>query len=74
MKNSATLDVMNSSLEMMIFYPKEKLSILDCRSIGYYKIKHGVLQKNLSKYFRFESADVLCEQFNKFANTLKEEI
>ena len=25
----------------------------------------------MSKYYRFESADTLCEQFNKFINTLK---
>ena len=34
--------------------------------IGYYKIKQGILQQNLSKYYRFESADTSCEQFNKF--------
>ena len=49
------------------------LGILDLRSIGYYKIKQGNLQQNLSKYYRFESADILCEQFNKFVNTLKKE-
>ena len=43
--NSATLDVTNSSLETMIFNPKEMLGILDLRSIGYYKIKHGVYNK-----------------------------
>ena len=49
------------------------LGILELRSIGYYKIKHGVLKQNLSTYFRFKSAKVLCEQFNKFLNTLKKE-
>ena len=49
------------------------LGILDLRLIGYYKIKQGILQQNLSKYYRFESAEVLCEQFNKFINTLKKE-
>ena len=39
--------------------------------MGYYKIKYGVLQQNLSKYFRFESADILWDQFNKFVKTLK---
>ena len=43
------------------------------RSVVYYKMRQGVLQQNLSKYYRFESADVLCEQFNKFINTLKKE-
>ena len=49
------------------------LGILDLRLIGYYKIKQGIMQKNLSKYYRFESADILCKQFNKFINTLKKE-
>ena len=49
------------------------LGILDLRSIGYCKIKQGILQHNLSKYYRFKSADILCEQFNKFINTLKKE-
>ena len=72
-RNTAYLDVTYSSFKIVIFNPKEILGILDLRSIGYYKIKHGVLQQKLSKYFRFASADVLCEQFNKFVNTLKKE-
>ena len=70
-RNTASLDETNSSFEMVVFDPKEMLGILDLRSKGYHKMKHGVLQQNLSKYYRFESADILCEQFNKFANTLK---
>ena len=35
-------------------------------------IKQGSLQQNLSNYYRFESANILCEQFNKIINTLKE--
>ena len=44
--NLATLDVTNSSLETVIFDPKEMLGILDLRSIGYYKIKQGIMQQN----------------------------
>ena len=55
--NLATLDVTNSSLETIISDPKEMLGILDLRLIGYYKIKQRFLQQNLSKYYRFESAD-----------------
>ena len=58
---------------MVIFDPKEMIGILDLRSVGYYKIKQGIVQQNLSRYYRFESADILCEQFNKFVNTLKRE-
>ena len=56
---------------MVIFDPKEILGILYLRSVGYYKIKQGILQQNLSKYYRFELAAILCEQFNRFVNTLK---
>ena len=52
---------------------KEMIGILDLRSLGYYNIRQGVLQQNLSKYYHFEIADVVCEQFNKFVNTLKKE-
>ena len=72
-QNSATLYVTKSSLETVIFDPKEMLGVLDLRLIGCCKIKQGILQQNLSKYYRFESADILCEQFNKFIDTLKKE-
>ena len=65
MLNLATLDVTNTCLEKVIFEPKELLGILDLRLIGYYEIKQGILQQNLSKYYSFKSADILCEQFNK---------
>ena len=63
----------NKGLETVIFDPAEMLGILDLRLIGYYKIKQGIIQQNLSKYYRFESADTLCAHFNKFINTLKQE-
>ena len=72
-QNFAIYDVKDSGLEIMIFDLKEMLGILDLRLMGYYKIKQGILQKNLSKYYWFESADTLCEQFNRFINTLKKE-
>ena len=71
--NLATLDVTNVSLETIIFDPKEMLGILDLRLIVYYKIKQGILQQNMSKYYRFKSTDILYKQFNKFINTLKKE-
>ena len=39
--------------------------------MGCHNIKQGILQQNLSKYYRFELSDTLCEQFNKFINTMK---
>ena len=55
----------------MIIKPEEMIGLVHLRLIGYYKIKQGILQQNLSKYYRFERADTLCEYFNKFVNTLK---
>ena len=63
----------NNGMETMIFRPEEMLGIVDLRSLGYYNIKQGILQQNLSKYYRFERAEKLCEYFNNFVNTLKKE-
>ena len=72
MCNTAILDIVNNGTETMIFKPEQMLGIVDLRSLDNYKIKQGILQ-NLSKYYRFERADTLCENFNKFINTLKKE-
>ena len=62
---------MNTGLETLIFNPKEAIEILDLRLMDYYKVTQSILQQNLSKYYRFEPADTICEQFNKFLNTIK---
>ena len=49
------------------------LGIVDLRSLGYYKIKQGVLQQNLSCMYNFESANTVCHQFNRLINTLRKE-
>ena len=71
--NKAILDIVNKGKDTMIFKPEEMIGIIDLRLLGYYKIKQGILQQNLSKYYRFEKAVKLCEYFNKFVNTLKKE-
>ena len=73
MCNKAILDIVNKGKDTMIFKPEEMIGIIDLRLLGYYKIKQGILQQNLSKYYRFEKAEKLCEYFNKFVNTLKKE-
>ena len=73
MQNLAMLDITNNGLDTIILDPKEMLGIIDLRSLGYCKIKQGILQQNLSKYYRFEKAGTLCEHFNKFVNMLKKE-
>ena len=67
------LDIKNTGKDTMILGPEEMIGIMDIRSLGYYKIKQGILQQNLSKYHKFKKAENLCEYFNKFVNTLKKE-
>ena len=47
------------------------IGIIDLRLLGYHKIKQGILQQNMSSYYRFEKADKLSKYFNRFVNTLK---
>ena len=73
-RNIAILDMINNSgLETLILNPREVIGILDLRSLGYYKIKQGVIQKKLSKYFEFELAEKICMQSNNLINTLRKE-
>ena len=67
------MDIKNAGKDTMILRPKEMIGIVDLRSLGYYKIKQGILQQNLSRYYRFEEAKKLCEYFNKFVDTLRKE-
>ena len=46
---------------------------LDLRSLGYYKIRQGVLQQNLRIFYHFETANVWCDQFKEFVNALEKE-
>ena len=47
-RNRETFKVTNSTQDTVTSDPKEMLGIIDLRSLGYYKIKQGVLQQNLS--------------------------
>ena len=47
------------------------IEILDLRSLGYCKIKQGVLQQNLGKHYHFETAEYVFNHFNRFVNLLK---
>ena len=71
MHNKAVLDIKNTGKETMFLKPKEMIGIVDIVSLGYYKIKQGILQQNLSRYYRFEEATKLCEYFNKFCGYIK---
>ena len=72
-RNCASLDVTNNTQETVIPDANQTLGILDLRSLGYYKIKQGVLQQNLSKCYHFKSVDRQCEEFNTTVNERKKE-
>ena len=71
--NKAVLDIKNAGKDTMILRLEEMIGIVDISSLGYYKIKQGILQQNLSRYYTFEEAKKLCEYFNKFVDTLKKD-
>ena len=72
-KNCASLDIVNNTQETVMFNPDQMLGILDLRSLGYYKIKQGVLQQDLSKCYHSESIEKLCEEFNNILNERRKE-
>ena len=57
--NTAMLGIVNNGTEAIIFWPEEIIGIVDLRLLVYYKIKQGILQQNLCKYYRFERAETL---------------
>ena len=72
-RNRASFKVKNDTHETMTCNPIQMLGIIDLRSLGYYKIKHGVLQQNLSHIYHFESAHKVCDQFNRLIDMLRKE-
>ena len=72
-RNRAMFKVTKSTQDTVKFDPEDMLAIIDLRSLGYYKIKQGVLQQNLSCMYHFESVNTVCDQFNRLINTLRKE-
>ena len=72
-RNKAMLDITNNTRETIIFDKKTSIGILDLRSLGYYKIKQGVLQQNLNKYYHFEKVDKICADFNRIMEEERQE-
>ena len=59
MHNKTVLRIINKGKDTMIFKPEEMLGIIDLMSLKYYKIKQGILQQNLSRYYRFQRQKTL---------------
>ena len=45
--------MVNKGTETMILKPEEMIGVIDLRSLGYYKIKQGILQQNQTRYYKF---------------------
>ena len=73
MRNKATLDITNNTKETIIFDKKMSIGILDLRSLGYYKLKQGVLQQYLNKYYQFQEANKICTDFNRIIEKQRQE-
>ena len=72
-RNKAALDKTNNTRETIIFDKKTSIGILNLRSLGYYKIKQGVLQQNLDKYYHFEEVDKICADFDRIKEDKRQE-
>ena len=72
-RKKAMLDITNNSRETIIFDKKTSIGIFDLRSLGYYKIKHGVLKQNLDKYYQFKEVDKICADFNRIMEEKRQE-
>ena len=53
-RNKATLKITNNTNDKVTFDRKNMIGILDIRSLGYYKVKHEVLQKHLGRHYYFD--------------------
>ena len=71
--NKAMLDITSNTRETIIFDKKTSIGLLDLRSLGYYKIKQGVLQQHLDKYYQFEEVDKICADFNRIIEEKRQE-
>ena len=63
--NCAVMDMVNNSRQTMYFRKEKAIGIVDIRSLGYYSIRHSVLEYNLGEHYEFAS-------FNKLATVYED--
>ena len=73
LRNKAVLKITNKTHETVTFGWTQMIGVVDLRSLGFYKIKQGVLQEHLDKHYHSESADDICNQYNRFVNLIRKE-
>ena len=67
------MKITNKTHKTVTFNRTEMMGILDLRSLGFYKIKQEVLQEHVGRYYHFELADDVCDQYNRFVNLIRKE-
>ena len=72
-RNKAVLKNTNKTYETVTFGWTEMIGVVDLRLLGFYKIKQEVLQEHLDKHYHFESADDICNLYNRFVNLMGKE-
>ena len=63
--NYAVMDMVNNSKQTTNFRKEKALGTVDIRSLGYYNIRHSVLEYNLGEHYEFAS-------FNKLATVYED--
>ena len=63
--NVAVVEIINTSNKVLQFTKEKAMGIVDIRSLGYYTIRHCVLEYNLS-------SDFTCANFNKLASAYED--
>ena len=71
--NKAVLKITNKTHQTVTFGQTQMIGVVDLRSLDFYKIKKEVLQEHLGKHYHFESADDICNQYNRFVNLMRKE-
>ena len=71
--NKVVLKIKNKTCKTITFGRIDMIGVADLRSLGFYKITQEVLQEHLSRHYRFELADDVCDQYNRLINLMSKE-
>ena len=72
--NQAMIYLENKGNKDKFFNNTEAIGILDLRSLGYYRVTHGILHKCLAPKYNFVSMDKLSETYNKCMEQINDQI
>ena len=72
-QNKAVFKIKNRTHKTITFGRTDMIRVVDLRSLGFYKIKQEALQEHLSRYYHFELANDVCDQYNRLVNLMRKE-